>query len=179
MKWRCTLPKGVSEPARAMVTEALRQTKCHSRGLLVCLYRGKSHWRDWTSGHASRNTIRVRRYRTVGKRYRITATECDGRITMTANWPPREPLAWAEALYSTALHEAAHIADTQGYDRSDRRLPHHERPMEQAAFAAQDDALKRLTPRRQELLLALAVAAEEAVTRIRGLNPYAGNSPRS
>jgi hypothetical protein len=170
MKWRCALPKAVNEPARAVVAEALKQTGCHSRGLLVCFYRGRPGNR--VSGHARQNTIRFhqytsRRLKGGSRRYRHTTTDCDGRICMTAGWPPYDPLTWATEVYSTALHEAAHVADRGWYPRGDRRLPHDERPVEAVAYAAQHEGMRRLTLRRQELLLALAVAAEDCLKTAR------------
>jgi len=170
MKLECKLPKAVHLPLRRVLAEALRQAKCHSRGLLVTVNRA-SRGADYSTGNAGHDTIAVYRYHTrkgrrlkSGKRkrhYEEKRISCDGHITITLNWPPRDPLAWVESLYGTALHEAAHIQDPNQRHHYDWRLPWAERPQEQYAQQVASDRQRAMTPRRENLLLDLAVAVEE------------------
>lgn len=157
---------------RPVLAEAARQVGARTSGVLVTL-----SWRPWGfSGRAHCNTVRAwcavpgkrvtKVYRGPHTTVRVKRAAhryypCQGKIVLGVPRDVSDGLTWAEGLYRLALHEFAHIADSQrGRPFADYRLPWGERIHEISANEQRQAALGRMNLRRQEVLLNLGLAID-------------------
>jgi len=157
---------------RVVLVAAARAVSCRTADTIVRVTGGScSGGRAWGRGWVSRGWLV-----THGGKRRLWH---DGNITLILpyrhsrfRYDP-DPLSAAQAFYRTACHEWAHVRDfrkTGSPDPSTRRLRWADRPQEQSAMAATDEALEREAngqlASRDEPILMLAVWIESALKGI-------------